>query len=95
MAKKSFNITDIEKQLERPEETFISNIPKEEPQQAEQQALSIPLGYRLAKETKSKKTQVAFQPSLFNAVKEEADKQGESFNEMLHILLREALANRK
>jgi hypothetical protein len=95
MAKKNFNIS-IEEQLERPEEAFISNIPKQEeaPTPIEKD-VAIPVGYRLAKETKSKKTQVAFQPSLFNAVKELADSKGESFNEMLHILLREALENHK
>lgn len=57
--------------------------------------IKLPAGYRLAREAKTKKTQVAMQPSLFNAVKEVATQQGQSFNEMLHILLREALENYK
>ena len=52
-------------------------------------------GYIIKNEPKSKKTQVAFQPSLFVEVKRTAEKEGQSFNEMLHILLREALERRE
>lgn len=93
MAKKSFN-PNIEEQLQNPETAFISTAVIEEPKEAPE-APVLPLGYVIRKETKSKKTQIAMQPSLFNAVRELAVKEGESFNEMLHILLREALENHK
>ena len=52
-------------------------------------------GYIIKNEPKSKKTQVAFQPSLFAEVKKVANNEGQSFNEMLHILLKEALERRE
>lgn len=93
MAPRKFKI-DIESKLAKPETAFISNAAQEETTETQGNSI-IPAGYRLVRETKSKKTQVAFQPSLFAAVKAEAEKEGESFNEMLHVLLREALENRK
>lgn len=108
MAKKNFNINlDLEAKYTNVAEQFITKPEDlhEAQEQKEQEAttvpaqaiedLKLPAGYRLVKEAKTKKTQVAMQPSLFNAVKEVAEKQGQSFNEMLHILLREALENYK
>ncbi|MCX3072519.1 hypothetical protein [Providencia stuartii] len=39
-------------------------------------------------ETKSKRVQMLMQPSLFNSIKEEAEKKGISVNEMMHTILK-------
>ena len=39
-------------------------------------------------ETKSKRVQMLMQPSLYNSIKEEAEKEGISVNEMMHIILK-------
>ena len=52
-------------------------------------------GYIIKNEPKSKKTCIVFQPSLFALIKKAADRDGESFSEMLHIVLKEALERRE
>ena len=39
-------------------------------------------------ETKSKRVQMLMQPSLYNSIKEEAEKEGVSVNEMMHEILK-------
>ena len=39
-------------------------------------------------ETKSKRVQMLMQPSLYNSIKEEAEKEGGSVNEMMHEILK-------
>lgn len=39
-------------------------------------------------ETKSKRVQMIMQPSLYNSIKEEAEKEGISVNEMMHTILK-------
>ena len=39
-------------------------------------------------ETKSKRVQMLMQPSLYNSIKEEAEKEGISVNEMMHTILK-------
>lgn len=47
------------------------------------------------RETKSKRVQLVFQASLLRRVKEEAEREGTSVNELVHIALREYLANKE
>jgi len=42
-------------------------------------------------ETKSKRVQMLMQPSLYNSIKEEAEKEGVSVNEMMHEILKSHL----
>lgn len=42
-------------------------------------------------ETKSKRVQMLMQPSLYNSIKEEAEKEGISVNEMMHEILKSHL----
>lgn len=99
MTTKKFT-ANIEEELSQPEKTFMSDA--QEVQEVEgiegMEELKAKLrtaGFVIAKEPKTKKTQIAFQPSLFDEVKAVAEAEGQSINEMLHILLREALAARK
>ena len=39
-------------------------------------------------ETKSKRVQMLMQPSLYNAIKDKAEKEGVSVNEMMHEILK-------
>ena len=39
-------------------------------------------------ETKSKRVQMLMQPSLYNCIQEEAEKEGISVNEMMHTILK-------
>lgn len=39
-------------------------------------------------ETKSKRVQMLMQPSLYNSIKEKAEKEGVSVNEMMHEILK-------
>ena len=55
--------------------------------------------YRLPKsaetvETKTKRAQLVFRPSLLKAAKAEAKREGTSLNELVHIALKEFLASR-
>ena len=45
-------------------------------------------------ETKSKRVQMLMQPSLYNSIKEEAEKEGISVNEMMHTILKNHIEGR-
>ena len=95
MTTKKFT-ANIEEELSQPEKTFMSDAQEvQEAEGMEELKNKLPKGFIIAKEPKTKKTQVAFQPSLFEKVKAVAEAEGQSINEMLHILLREALAARE
>ena len=95
MTTKKFT-ANIEEELNQPEKTFMSDAQEvQEAEGMEELKNKLPKGFIIAKEPKTKKTQVAFLPSLFEEVKAVAEAEGKSINEMLHILLREALAARE
>ena len=95
MTTKKFT-ANIEEELSQPEKDFMSDAQEvQEAEGMEELKNKLPKGFIIAKEPKTKKTQVAFQPSLFEEVKAVAEAEGKSINEMLHILLREALAARE
>ena len=95
MTTKKFT-ANIEEELSQPEKAFMSDAQEvQEAEGMEELKNKLPKGFIIAKEPKTKKTQVAFQPSLFEKVKAVAEAEGQSINEMLHILLREALAARE
>ena len=73
-------------------ELFISaaDEPKEAPQTA-QEGFSIPKGYRLAKEYKSERMQLLVRPALKEAIKQEAEAQGLSMNELVNTIFEEYL----
>ena len=90
-AKKNYKYSAAYHQRKRQEKAIEDNINK----LLELKERLKGMGYIIKNEPKSKKTQVAFQPSLFAEVKEVANNEGQSFNEMLHILLKEALERRE
>ena len=95
MTTKKFT-ANIEEELSQPEKAFMSDAQEvQEAEGMEELKNKLPKGFIIAKEPKTKKTQVAFQTSLFEKVKAVAEAEGKSINEMLHILLREALAARE
>ena len=95
MTTKKFT-ANIEEELSQPAKAFMSDAQEvQEAEGMEELKNKLPKGFIIAKEPKTKKTQVAFQPSLFEKVKAVAEAEGQSINEMLHILLREALAARE
>jgi predicted DNA binding CopG/RHH family protein len=73
-------------------ELFISaaDEPQEAPQ-TEQEGFSIPKGYRLAKEYKSERMQLLVRPALKEAIKQEAEAQGLSMNELVNTIFEEYL----
>jgi predicted DNA binding CopG/RHH family protein len=73
-------------------ELFISaaDEPQEAPQTA-QEGFSIPKGYRLAKEYKSERMQLLVRPALKEAIKQEAEAQGLSMNELVNTIFEEYL----
>ena len=83
--KKSF------KQQINPAMQFIT--PQEEPGKATEtpaKATDAPEGYKvnpLYIETKSRRLQLLVQPSLYERIKEKADAQGQSVNELIHTIL--------
>ena len=99
MTTKKFT-ANIEEELSQPEKTFMSDAQEVQEVEGvegmdELKSKLLSAGFVITKEPKTKKTQVAFQPSLFEKVKAVAEAEGQSINEMLHILLREALAARE
>ena len=85
MAKKDFKKNTAE--------LFISAADKEEPtrQQAEQDGVAIPKGYRLVKENKSDRMQLLVRPALKEAIKQEAAAQGVSMNDLVNCIFEEYL----
>lgn len=84
-AKKSF------KDNINPALQFIS-IPEEKPEQAEPE--KAPEGYKVNPayiETKSKRVQLLMQPSLHQKLKSKAVAEGKSLNDLIHIILEEAV----
>lgn len=83
--KKSF------KQQINPAMQFIT--PQEEPDKAAEtpaKTTDAPEGYKvnpLYIETKSRRLQLLVQPSLYERIKEKADAQGQSVNELIHTIL--------
>lgn len=84
MAKKDFKKNTAE--------LFISAA-EEEParQQAEQDGVAIPKGYRLVKENKSDRMQLLVRPALKEAIKQEAAAQGVSMNDLVNCIFEEYL----
>jgi len=87
--KKSFK-SDLNPALQ-----FISTqeAPEQEAEQEQPRAAKAPEGYKLNQlyiEKKSKRVQLLMQPSLFEKVKARANREGLSFNELVHSILEEA-----
>lgn len=73
-------------------ELFISaaDEPQEAPQTA-QECVTIPKGYKLVKENKSERMQLLVRPALKEAIKQEAEAQGLSMNELVNTIFEEYL----
>lgn len=87
MSKKQFNITN-------PAEQFITAA-HSEPTPAPTTTQKIMSHYTTAKsnirqEARSRRMQILLQPSLFEAIKQEADTSGFSVNELIHSTLQAA-----
>ncbi len=73
-----------------PAEMFISAA--EEPQtDPRQEGFTIPKGYRLEKEHKSARMQLLVRPATKEAIKDLADEQGLSMNDLINEILEEYL----
>lgn len=86
MAKKSFN-------LDNPALQFIST-PEEKKKEEAEVIAPAPEGYKinpLYLEKKSRRLQLLLKPSVFDKLKARADQEGNSVNELIHIILEEAL----
>ena len=80
----------VTRYLDEGEEQVISAA--DEPQEAQQQeGVTIPEGYRLAKEYKTERIQLLVRPSLKEGMKQEAEAQGLSMNELVNTIFEEYL----
>ena len=70
-------------------EDFALTQPTKEELEAKENSSSVPMKRNPEYiETKSKRVQMLMQPSLYNSIKEEAEKEGISVNEMMHTILK-------
>ena len=84
MAKKDFK--------KNPAEIFISAAEEQEtPQQMQDTGVTIPKGYKLVKENKSQRMQLLVRPTLKDAIREEAEAQGLSMNDLVNNIFEEYL----
>ena len=82
------------KNFKNPAMQFISTADADEPQEAPQTAqkgVTIPKGYKLVKENKSERMQLLVRPALKEAIKQEAEAQGLSMNELVNTIFEEYL----
>lgn len=88
MSKKTFKSN-----LENPALQFISNATSKERTEKKEQDIhtQAPEGYKLVPEVKSKRLQLLIQPSLYNRIKEKAEKTGTSVNDTIHNILSKAM----
>lgn len=91
MSKKTFK-SNLEK-IENPALQSISNATSKKRTERKEQDIhdSIPEGYKLVPEAKSKRLQLLIQPSLYNRVKQRADENGTSVNDTIHNILSNVL----
>lgn len=52
---------------------------------------SVPEGYKIVPESKSKRLQILIQPSLYNKIKERAEKNRTSVNDTIHSILSKSI----
>lgn len=52
---------------------------------------SVPEGYKMVPESKSKRLQILIQPSLYNKIKERAEKNRTSVNDTIHSILSKSI----
>lgn len=93
MAKKNFNnLFGTDEQAAEPSRSE----PKEPPraktkkpirEKAAEQGANIPSGYVLKKESKSIRASILFRPSTLNGLKQRAEEEGKSFNELCTEIL--------
>lgn len=70
-------------------EDFALTQPTKEELEAKENSSSVPMKRNPEYiETKSKRVQMLMQPSLYNSIKERAEKEGVSVNEMTHEILK-------
>lgn len=62
---------------------------------AEQEGQIIPPGYVLKKESKSERTSILFRPSTLKGLREAAEEEGKSFNELCNSIFENYLAERR
>lgn len=90
MSKKSFD-------FENPALAIIGKAQKNEPASPISRPSSkAPEGYKVNPmyiETRSKRLQLLIQPSLYEKLKERADREGRSVNDLVHYLLEDALTD--
>lgn len=91
MSKKTFK-SNLE-QIKNPALQFISATSNNEPTRKKEQILtnSIPEGYKVVPETKSRRLQLLIQPSLYDRIKEKAEETGTSVNDTIHSILSKAM----
>lgn len=99
MTKKSFTdanpamafISTAKEDLEEKRETAPTKPQaKRNPKPKGVKAVPMKINYAVV-ETKSKRVQMLMQPSLYDAIKERAEEEGVSVNEMMHEILKEHL----
>ena len=80
------------KNFKNPAMQFISAADAEGQQETQQQeSVTIPKGYKLVKENKSERMQLLVRPALKEAIKQEAEAQGLSMNELVNTIFEEYL----
>lgn len=84
MAKKDFKKNTAELFISAAEE-------QEAPQQMQGTSVTIPKGYKLVKENKSQRMQLLVRPTLKDAIREEAEAQGLSMNDLVNNIFEEYL----
>ena len=78
----------MKKNFKTAAEMFISET-QEDPKPSEQEGLTIPKGYRLAKECKTERMQLLIRPSTKKGLKVAAEQDGISVNELVNNILDE------
>ena len=74
------------KQIIKNEMDYINSLNKQKEEQGQEEIIST-RDYRNSNETRSRRLQVLLQPTLYERLKEEADKQGRSVNDLIHGVL--------
>lgn len=86
------------KSFKNPAMQFISTADAEGQQEAPQTAqegFSIPKGYKLVRENKSERMQLLVRPALKKAIKQEAEAQGLSMNELVNTIFEKYLERKE
>lgn len=74
------------KQIIKNEMDYINSLNKQKEEQGQEEIIST-RDYRNSNETRSRRLQVLLQPTLYERLKEEADRQGRSVNDLIHGVL--------